>query len=195
MGCETLSEFLYLCFGLDPVPQMFKKVPLAVLRRLNMLIRIYIDIKQVEPERRWSQPRTLSFTFCNLLRFYLNLKQFVPQQCQEIEFLSFFTKFCESDSLTALTQGVEGPGGVDKDVQQELNIDFGNDQTFRSHVVNHPSSCITSLTNLESSAVTNAISEIEEIVSNECKIDSLRERGTALVDVEFTTFKWEALHP
>ena len=35
------------------------------------------------------------------------------------------SKFCESDSLTALTHGTEGPGGVHKDVQQELDIDFG----------------------------------------------------------------------
>ena len=77
----------------------------------------------------------------------------------------------------------------------QIDIDFGNDQSFRSLVVSHPSSCTTSLTNLESSTVSNTVSEIEEIVSNKCKIDSLSERGTTLVDVEFTTFKWEALHP
>ena len=38
-------------------------------------------------------------------------------------------------------------------------------------------------------------SEIVEVVANECKIDSLSERGTALVDVELTAFKWEAVHP
>ena len=82
-----------------------------------------------------------------------------------------------------------------KDIQQELDIDFGIDQTFRSLVVNYPSSCTSSLTNSESLTVTDTVYEIEEIVSNESKIDSVRERGTVLVDVEFTTFKWEALHP
>ena len=41
-----LYEFLCLCFGLGPAPRIFTKllkVPLAVLRRLNMLIMIYID--------------------------------------------------------------------------------------------------------------------------------------------------------
>ena len=47
------------------------------------------------------------------------------------------SKFCESDSLISLTQE-----GVQKDVQQELDIDFGVDQTFRPLVVNHPSSCL-----------------------------------------------------
>ena len=36
-----------------------------------------------------------------------------------------YSKFCESDSLTPLTKGGEGPQGVHKDVQQELDIDFG----------------------------------------------------------------------
>ena len=81
-----------------------------------------------------------------------------------------------------------------KYVQQELDINFGIDQTFRPLAVNHPISCSSLLKNLESSTVTDTVSEIEEVVSNECKIDSLSERRTALVDVELTTFKWGALH-
>lgn len=104
------------------------------------------------------------------------------------------SKFCESNSLTALTLGAEGPGGVRKDVQQELDIDFGIDLTFRPLVINHPSSCTSSLTNSESSTFTDIASEIEDIVSNGCRIGSLSERETALVDVELTTFQWGALH-
>ena len=52
-----------------------------------------------------------------------------------------YSEFCKSESLTSLTQGAEGPGGLHKDVQQELGIDFGIDQTFRSLVVIHPSNC------------------------------------------------------
>ena len=81
-----------------------------------------------------------------------------------------------------------------EDVQKELDIDFEIDQTFKPVVVNHPSRCTSSLTNLESSTVTDTGSEIEEVISNKCKIYSLSERRTALVDVELTTFKWEALH-
>ena len=117
MGCETLSEFLYLCFGLDPVPQMFKKVPLAVLRRLNMLIRIYIDIiigwtrKEVESTKN---------TLIYLLQPFKVLSEFEAICASTMSgnrISELYSKFCESDSLTALTQGVEGPGGVDKDVQ------------------------------------------------------------------------------
>ena len=104
-----------------------------------------------------------------------------------------YSKFSEFDSLTVFTQGVEGQTGVYRDVHEELNIDFGIDQTF--FVANHPNSCTSSLTNLEFSTVTDTVSETEEIVSNECKIDSLRKRGTALVDVEITTCKGKALHP
>ena len=105
------------------------------------------------------------------------------------------SKFCESYSLTALTLGAEGPGGVRKDVQQELDIDFGIDLTFRSLVINHPSSCTSLLTNSESSTFTDITPEIEDTVSNGCRIGSLSERETALVDVELTTFQWGALRP
>ena len=184
-----LYEFLCPCFGLGPAPLIFTKlfkVPLAVLRRLNMLIIIYIDDMLIIDRIR-NEVKSTRDTLIYLLQhlgFLLNLKKSVLQLC----------KFCESNSFTALTQGAEGPGGVHKDVQQELDIDFGTDQTFWSLVVNHPACCTSSLTNSESSTVTDIASEIEEIVSNECKIDNLSERGTALVDVELTTFKWEALH-
>ena len=52
---------------------------------------------------------------------------------------------------------------MDKDVQQELDIDFGIDQTFRALIVNHPSSCTSLLTSFESSTVTNTVFEIEEV--------------------------------
>ena len=61
-------------------------------------------------------------------------------------------------------------------------------------MVNHRSSCTSSFTNSESSTVTDTVSEIEEVVSNECQIDSLSETGTALVDVELTAFEWEGFH-
>ena len=93
-----------------------------------------------------------------------------------------YDESCEYDCLIAFTEGAEGPGGVHKDVRQELDIDFGIDQTFRPLVVNHPSSCTSSLTNSESLTVTDTVSEIG-VVSNECKIDSFSRRGTALVNV------------
>ena len=64
------------------------------------------------------------------------------------------SQFCESDSLTSLTQE-----GVHKDVQQELDIDFGTDQTFRPTVVNHRSSCTSLLTNSESSTAKDTVSK------------------------------------
>ena len=78
-----------------------------------------------------------------------------------------YSKFCESDSLTALTESAEGAGQVHKDVQHELDVDLGTDQNFRPLVVNNPSSCTSLLTNSESSTVTDTVSEIEEFVSNE----------------------------
>ena len=85
-----------------------------------------------------------------------------------------YCEFCESDSLTALAEGVH------KDVQQELYIDFGIDQIFRPLVINHPSSRTSSINNSKSSTITDTVSEIEEVVSNECKIDSDRAKEELL---------------
>ena len=37
------------------------------------------------------------------------------------------SKFCESDSLSTLTQGAEGLRGMHKEAQQKLDIDSGTD--------------------------------------------------------------------
>ena len=52
---------------------------------------------------------------------------------------------------------------MQRDAQQKLDIDSGIDQAFRSLFVNYPSSCTSSLTNSESSAVTDTVSKIEEV--------------------------------
>ena len=52
---------------------------------------------------------------------------------------------------------------MQRDPQQKLDIDSGIDQAFRSLFVNYPSSYTSSLTNSESSAVTDTVSKIEEV--------------------------------
>ena len=76
-----------------------------------------------------------------------------------------YSESCVSEYLTALTEDAEGPG--------ELEIDF--------RLTKFLGLLLYQLTYGESSTVSDAVSEIEEVVSSECKIDSL--------DVEFIAFK------
>ena len=127
------------------------------------------------------------------LGFLLNLKKSVLQPCQIIEFLGIIVNSVNL-TLSHLLQKVEK---VHKECTKMYNKNWTLilELTFRPLVVNYPSSFTRSLTNSKSSKVTDTFSEIEEVISNEYKIDSLSERGTAMVDVELTAFKCEALYP
>ena len=103
-------------------------------------------------------------------RVFSQFKEICASIMSENRISGPYSKFCLCDSLTSLTEGEEGRGGVHKDVQEELDIDFGTDQTFRPLVVNHPSSRTSLLTNSEFSTVTDTVSEVEEVIPNECKI-------------------------
>ena len=88
----SLYQFLCLCFGLGPAPRVFTKllkVPMAVLRRLNILIIIYIDDMLVIG-RSFQETVMARDTIVFLLQhlgFLLNLEKSVLTPCQEIEFL------------------------------------------------------------------------------------------------------------
>ena len=86
-------------------------------------------------------------------------------------------------------------GGVDQGHSHLSSATFRVSSEFKEICASSMSENRISLTNSEFSTVTDTVSETEEIVSNECKIDSLSERGTVLVDIKLTTFKWDALHP
>ena len=174
---EKLYWFFYLCFGLGPAPRIFMKlfkVPLAVLRKLNLLIIIYIDDmliigwtrKEVELTRD-----TLIYLLQHL-GFVLNLKKFVLQPCQKIEFLGLIVN---SVNLT-LSLSLKRCRGSRRSAQrcaQELDIDFGIDQTFRSLVIIHPSSCTSSLTNSESSTVPDTVLKLKKSFQMNVKLTAL----------------------
>lgn len=87
-----LYQFTCLCFGLGPAPRTFTKllkVPIGVLRRLNMLIIIYIDdmliIGRTQKEAEISRDTVIYLL--QHLGFLFNMKKSVFTPCQEIKFL------------------------------------------------------------------------------------------------------------
>ena len=87
-----LYGFLCLYFGLGPAARIFTKllkVPLAVLRRLNMLIIIYIDDMLIigRTRKEVESTRDTLIYLLQHLGFLLILKKSVLQPCQEIKFL------------------------------------------------------------------------------------------------------------
>ena len=87
-----LYEFLCLCFGLGLAPRIFSKllkVPIALLRRLNIRLMIYLDgilLMGRTLEEILMSRDTLTFLFQHL-GFVINLKKSVLKPSQQIEFL------------------------------------------------------------------------------------------------------------
>ena len=87
----NLYEFLCLCFGLGPAPRIFPKllkVPIALLRRLNICLVIYLDgiVLMGRTEEILMSRNTLIFLLQHL-GFVINLKKSVLTPSQQIEFL------------------------------------------------------------------------------------------------------------
>ena len=85
----NLYEFHGLSFGLGPAPMIFSKVPIALLRRLNIPLVIYLDdillMRRTLEEVLMSRD-TLIFLLQHL-GFVINLKKSVMKSPQQIEFL------------------------------------------------------------------------------------------------------------
>ena len=88
----NLYEFLCLCFGLGPAPKIFKKilkVPMALLRRLNIKVIIYFDdmIMMASSVESLLTARDTVIYLLQHLGFVINLKKSVLVPTQKIEFL------------------------------------------------------------------------------------------------------------
>ena len=88
----NLDEFLCLCFGLGPAPRIFSKllkVPIALLRRLNIHLVIYLDdilLMGRTLEEILMSRDTVNFLLQHL-GFVINLKKSVLKSSQQIDFL------------------------------------------------------------------------------------------------------------
>jgi hypothetical protein len=87
-----LYEFLCLCFGLGPAPRLFTKllkVPVSMLRRINIRIIIYLDdmlLFGVSMEEI-TTARDSTIYLLESLGFVINYQKSVLQPTQNIEFL------------------------------------------------------------------------------------------------------------
>ena len=89
---SNIYEFLCLCFGLRLAPRIFKKllkVPIVLLRRVNIRIIIYLDdmllMRRALPEILMARD-TLIFLFQHL-NVVINLKKSALHPVKQIEFL------------------------------------------------------------------------------------------------------------
>ena len=88
----TLYEFICLCFGLGPAPRVFTKllkVPISLLRKINIRAMIYLDdmlvLSHTIQEVHISKD-TVIYLLQNL-GFIINMKKSILHPCQKIEFL------------------------------------------------------------------------------------------------------------
>uniref|UniRef100_A0A7M5U2R2 Reverse transcriptase domain-containing protein n=1 Tax=Clytia hemisphaerica TaxID=252671 RepID=A0A7M5U2R2_9CNID len=95
-----LYEFLWLCFGLGPVPRIFTKllkVPVSNLRRLNIRLIIYLDdiLLMAQSISELLTARDSVIFLFQQLGLIINPKKSVLTPCQKMEFLGL-----EVDALT-----------------------------------------------------------------------------------------------
>ena len=88
----NLYEFLCLCFGLGPAPRIstkLLKIPIAILRRINMGMIIYLDdmLLMGHSIEEISMCRDTVIFLLQHLGFVINWKKSVLTPVQEIEFL------------------------------------------------------------------------------------------------------------
>jgi len=89
---ERVFEFLCLCFGLGPAPLIFTKimkVPLAILRQMNIILIIYLDDILIISRTRAGliQSRDTVIFLLQNLGFVINIKKSAFEPTQKIEFL------------------------------------------------------------------------------------------------------------
>ena len=92
---EKFYQFVCLCFGLAPAPLVFikfMKIPLAVIRRLNWRIIIYLNDMAGSREELLILRDTLIFLFQNL-GVLINFKKSVLDTCHMLEFLGLEIDF------------------------------------------------------------------------------------------------------
>ena len=139
-----LYEFLCLCFRLGPAPKFFTKllkIPVSVLRRLNILIIIYLD-DMLLIDHTIEETLVARDTVIFLLQplgFVLNLKKLVLTPTQRIEFLGLTV-----DSLImTLSLPEKKVSNVQKqcrELLQKTRVDFKINKTNRLIVFNYSSS-------------------------------------------------------
>ena len=88
----NLYEFLCLCLGLGPVPQILTKllkIPIAILRRINIRMIVYLDdmFLMGHSIEEISMSRDTVIFLLKHLGFVINWKKSLLTAVQEIEFL------------------------------------------------------------------------------------------------------------
>ena len=89
---EKMYQFLVLCFGLSPAPRIFSKllkIPIALLRRLNVRLIIYLDdclLLGATVQETLMARDTLIYVLQHL-GFTVNFQKSVLDPSQTIEFL------------------------------------------------------------------------------------------------------------
>ena len=122
----TIYEFLCLCFGLGPAPRLFTKllkVPMAMLRRINIRLVIYLDdiliMGATMEEIEWARD-TVLYLLINL-GFVINWVKSVLHPTKIMEYLgvvidsdemSMFLTEEKTLSLTALCQDTLTSGNL-----------------------------------------------------------------------------------
>ena len=101
---RDIYQFLCLCFGLGPAPRLFTKlmkVPMALLRRLNIRLIVYLDdiLIMGSSEEEILMARDTVIYLLEALGFVINWAKSVLEPAREMEFLGILVNSVEMSML------------------------------------------------------------------------------------------------
>ena len=132
---RKLYSFLCLCFGLGPAPRIFTKllkIPVSVLRRLSILIIIYLDMLLIG--------HTIEETLMARDTVLFLLKEISVDTYTENRVLSGDSKFINHDPVSTRKKSLKSSEAVSITSSENTSVDFRINKTNRLVVFNYSSS-------------------------------------------------------
>ena len=193
-----LCEFLCLCFRLGPAPKIFTKllkIPVSVLRRLNILIVIYLDDVVDRPynRRNVSSQRHRNLP-SSTARFCTEFKQISVDTYTENRVLRADSRFINHDPVSTREESLKRSETVSGTSSENTSVDFKINKTNRLIVFNYSSSTSSKSKYQVPTTTANRSIKNTGVISLKKSNSKQKLQGrTAAVDKKFKNQQWPLL--
>ena len=190
-----LYEFLCLCFGLGPAPKIFTKllkIPVSVLRCLNILIMIYLDDMLLIGHTNVNSQRYSNLS-SSTTRVCTEFKEISVDTCTENRVLRGDSRFIKHDPVSTIEESLKSSEAVSVTSSKNTNVDFRINKTNRLIAFNYSNS--TSSKNkfqVPTTTANTSIKNTEAILQKGNSKQKLQGR-TAVVDKKSKNLPWSLL--
>ena len=134
---EKLYQFICLCFGLGPAPKVFTKllkVPITLLRRLNIRLIIFLDdILLMQPIQRAAfDEQGYSYILTSALRFHNKCQEVSVPTVSKNRVLGHDDRFCGDDIESSKRENRKNQSQMSKDALEQTSNNKGTSPIDRA---------------------------------------------------------------